>query len=135
MQTTMASIISSGKLRRTNLITSTYPSQYLIRYPCLFTAWLLLRCGADIDATDARRETPLAMLADDLGESEEVLLKLLYERNAEVIDITSWPMSETLIRAKTTASLKCLCARLIRKNGVSFEGSIGTSLAKFVEQR
>ena len=105
---------------------------------------MLLNYGADIDAMDAIGNTPLHALVGNSSEPDEALVNLLCDQGAHLdcvnaegktaLDIASSPEIATLIRNRMQISLKCLCARLIRKNGVPFEGSVGTSLAKFVEQ-
>ena len=107
------------------------------------TAQLLLNCGADIDARDARRNTPLHVLVGNSNEPEEALVNLLFARGAHLdfvnalsetaLDIASSPKIAALIRARMQISLKCLCARLIRKNRVPFEGRLNKPLEKFVE--
>ena len=140
----MTLIFAIGKRISTRRILSTYSCPYLNRYPCLFTARLLLDCGVDIDARDAGRNTPLHILAADGSEPDEALVDLLCDRGAHLdcvnamgetaLDIASCPQMAMLIKGRMQISLKCLCARLIRKNGIPFEGSFGTSLAKFVEE-
>ena len=106
------------------------------------TVQLLLNCGADIDARDARRNTPLQVLVGNSSEPDEALVNLLCDRGAHLdcvnadgetaLDIGSSLKIKALLKARMQISLKCLCARLIRMNGVPFEGRINKSLAKFV---
>lgn len=119
--------------------------QYLIyRYPCFHTARLLLQCGADIDTTTFEQNTPLHILVSNSDTYDESILQLLFDTNAHLdyanesgktpIDVAINSNIKQLLKARMTLSLKCLCARLIHKNNVSFYGKIGKSLATFVER-
>ena len=105
---------------------------------------MLLNCGADIDAMDAIRNTPLHVLVGNSSEPDEALFRLLYDCGAHLdcvnalgetaLDIATSLKIKALLRARMQISLKCLCARLIRQSEVPFEGRIPASLEKFVEQ-
>jgi ankyrin repeat protein len=72
------------------------------------------------------------------------LVNLLCDRGAHLdcvnalgktaLDIASSSKIAALIRARMQISLKCLCARLIRKSKMPFEERINKSLEKFVAQ-
>ena len=140
----MTLIFATGKLISTKRILSISRSQCSASYPCLSTARLLLNCGADIDASDARRNTPLHVLVGNSSEPDEALVNLLCDRGAHLdcvnvlsgtaLEIASSWKIKVLLKARMQISLKCQCARLIQKSEVPFEGRIATSLEKFVEQ-
>ena len=140
----MTLIFAIGKRISTRRILPTYSCPYLNRYPCSFTARLLLDCGVDIDARDAGRNTPLHILAADGSEPNEALVNLLCDRGAHLdcvnakgetaLDIASCPQMAMLIKGRMQISLKCLCARLIQRSEVPFEGRINKSLETFVAQ-
>ena len=140
----MILLVSAGKSTSTERIPWTCRIPCLNRYPCISTARLLLDCGADIDATDAIRNTPLHVLCENKDEPDEALVNLLCDRGAHLdcvnalgetaCDVASSSKIAMLLKSRMKISLKCLCARLIRKKEVPFEGSLNTSLAKFVEQ-
>jgi hypothetical protein len=50
------------------------------------------------------------------------------------VDLATMPNTYQLLRSKMNLSLKCLCARLIRKKNVLFQGKIGATLVSFVEK-
>ena len=140
----MTLIVLLGELLSVTLGTSMHAPECFVRYPCLSTALMLLNCGADIDAMDAIRNTPLHVLVGNSSELDEALVNLLCDRGAHLdcvnaggetaLDIASSPRIAALLRARMKISLKCLCARLIRKSEVPFEGRIATSLEKFVRK-
>ena len=140
----MTLIVFAGELLSVPLDTSTHVPECLIRYPCLSTARLLLNCGADIVAMDAIRNTPLHILVGNSSEPDEALFNLLCDQHAHLdcvnalgetaLQIARSPKIKALLKARTRISLKCLCARVIQKNGVPFKGRISTSLAEFVDQ-
>jgi len=111
----------------------------------LQTAHILLQCGADVNAIDAIRNTPLHVFASN-NESmcDESILKLLCDAGAHLdyvnslgetaFDLTSNPVIKQLLKSQMYLSLKCLCARLIRKNNLPYHGEFSTSLVNFVEK-
>jgi hypothetical protein len=104
----------------------------------------LLQCGADVNAIDTTGNTPLHELASNSSKCDENILELLCNAgthfdytNAEgqtPIDIALNSNTEQLLRTKMKISLKCLCARLIRKNDIPFHEKIATTLMNFVER-
>jgi hypothetical protein len=50
------------------------------------------------------------------------------------IDVASNSYVKQFLKARAKFSLKCLCAKLIQKNNISFHGKIAASLVKFVEK-
>lgn len=124
-----------------------FSENYIIlfsRYPCLRTIRILLQCVADIDATNIERFTPLHIFVSSSAGCNEKILQLLCDANAHLdygsesgerpIDMAFNTNIKQLLRAKMTLSLKCLCARLIRKDKVQFHGMILNSLAAFVQR-
>jgi hypothetical protein len=74
----------------------------------------------------------------------EAILKLLYNAGAHLdyastsgeipIDVAVNISMKQLLIARMTYSLKCLCARLIQKAKLPFQGTISHSLATFVNR-
>jgi len=114
------------------------------RYPCLLTARTLIQCGADVNATDIIRNTPLHVYVSSWIACDETILKILCDNGAHLdcvntlretaIDVALNVNTMQLLKSKMKLSLKCLCARLIQNNNVSFHGKIPISLVKFVEE-
>lgn len=116
----------------------------IFRYPCLLTARMLVQCGADINATDSIRSTPLHILVSNWITCDEILLKFLCDNGAHLdcvntlretaMDLISNGNTMQLLKSKMKLSLKCICARLIQNSNVSYHGKIPISLTKFVEE-
>jgi ankyrin repeat protein len=92
----------------------------------------LLQCGADVNAPDATGNTPLHMLASNSSICNETILQLLCDAGAHFdytnalgetpIDIAFNSNTKQLFQSKMKLNLKCLCARLIRKHDIPFDG-------------
>jgi hypothetical protein len=119
------------------------------RYPCHKTVSLLLQCGANIDAIDSRRNTPLHLIAQRKDHIENVLfiINLLCDSGRAhpdcVNDRGQTPLESALniyvkehLRAKIgVGRLKCLCARLIRQQEIPFQNyQFSSSLVNFIEK-
>lgn len=114
------------------------------RYPCLQTARTLLLCGADVNSSDAKRNTPLHVFVSNSRDNDEAILQLLCNANAHLdcvndfietpLDVAFDPKMKQLLKVKMKLSLKCLCARLIQKKNIPFHGIIANSLVTFVER-
>jgi ankyrin repeat protein len=117
---------------------------FYFRYPCGCTVRTLLQCGADVNVTDAIQNTPLHVFLSSSHRVNESILKILCDANPHLdyanvlgetpIDITSDPNIKQLLKKRMKLSLKCLCARLIQKNNISFHGKVSNSLVTFVEK-
>jgi ankyrin repeat protein len=117
---------------------------FQFRYPCLLTAHILVQCGADVNATDAIRNTPLHVLVSSWSICNEDILQFLCDNGAHLdcvnvlretaIDAALNVNTMQLLKSKMKLCLKCLCARIIQNNNVPFHGKISISLVKFVEQ-
>jgi Fem-1 family protein b len=114
------------------------------RYPCLHTVRILLQCGADVNASDALRNTPVHIFVSNSSDCNESILQLLCNANAHLdcanalrqtpIDMASSLNTKQLLKTRMKISLKCLCARLIQRNNIPFHGKIVNSLVIFVER-
>ncbi len=114
------------------------------RYPCLHTARTLLQCGADVNASNVERNTPVHVFVSNSSDCDESILQLLCDANAHLdcanalrktpMDMASNSNTKQLLKARMKLSLKCLCARLIQRNDIPFHGKIVNSLVNFVER-
>ncbi len=108
------------------------------------TVRTLLQCGADVNAIDTTRNTPLHVLASNSSICDETIFQILCNAGAHLdytnalgetpIDIALNSNTNQLLKTKSKISLKCLCARLIRKNDIPFHEKIATTLINFVER-
>jgi hypothetical protein len=105
------------------------------RYPCFRTVRTLLTYGADVNAIDAVRYTPLHVFVSNSRICDAgAHLDCVNARKETPVDIASNSNTKQLIRTKMKFSLKCLCSQLIQKNNVPFHGTISTSFVSFVEK-
>jgi Fem-1 family protein b len=114
------------------------------RYPCLHTVRILLQCGADINARNAIKNTPLHVFVSNSCIHYESIFQLLCNNGAHLdyanalgetpIDIATNANMQQLLKSRTKLCLKCLCARLIQKSNIPFHGNIAHSLVDFVTQ-
>lgn len=118
-----------------------------VRYPCWMTTRLLIDCGADVDALDSNKNTPLHVLAGQIPSSNVLkIIDLLcnagahldYVNRNEKTPVESVPlyhpmMIENLKKKMDISRLKCLCARVIRQQNFSIENILSTSLVSFVQ--
>lgn len=75
---------------------------------------------------------------------DDTIIRLLYEAGTHLdcvnalkeapISIASNLNIKQFLKTRAKLSLKCLCAKLIQKNNISFHGKIAASLIKFVEK-
>jgi len=122
---------------------------FLIRYPCHKTISLLLQCGANIDAIDSERETPLHLIAQRKNDIDNVLfiINLLCDtgkahpdcvnaRGQTPLESASNVYVKEHLRGKIGVSrLKCICARLIRQRKLPFQNKQFSSLlVNFIEK-
>ncbi|CAF0804188.1 unnamed protein product [Rotaria sordida] len=121
-----------------------YFIDFICKYPCLHTARLLLQCGADVNAIDVIRNTPLHIFVSNSNVVDDTIIQYLCDAGVHLdcvnalretpIDIATDLNMKQFLRARTKISLKCLCARLIQKNTILFHGKISNSLINFVKK-
>jgi ankyrin repeat protein len=114
------------------------------RYPSLSTVRLLLQCGADVNASNILRDTPIHVFVSNSNDCNESILQLLCNAGAHLdcanalgetpMDLATDIHTRQLLKARIKLNLKCLCARFIQKNEIPFHRKISHSLAHFVEQ-
>jgi Fem-1 family protein b len=117
---------------------------FVFRYPCLRTVRVLLQCGADVNAYNIERFTPLHIFVSNSASCDEAIFQLLCDADAHLdyasesgkipIDIAFNTKIKQLLKAKMTLSLKCLCARLIQKAKIPYHGKISNSLVTFIKR-
>ena len=108
------------------------------------TARILLQYDADVNAVDAMGNTPLHIVASNSTVYDESILEFLCDAGAHLdytntlgqtpVDIASNGEAKQWLISKMTISLKCLCARLIQKYTIPFDGKFSTSLTNFVKR-
>jgi ankyrin repeat protein len=116
----------------------------IFSYPCLRTVRILLQCGADANANNIERATPLHVFVSNAASCNDTILQLLCDAGAHLdyanelgetaVDIAFNTNIKQLLQAKLRLSLKCLCARLIQKAKVPFHGKVSNLLVAFIER-
>jgi ankyrin repeat protein len=112
---------------------------------------LLLSCGAPINARDSHRNTPLHMLArnqyEDYSDKQLNDIKTIFEMlltagaHLDAIGAAGTPEQcskydeiQSLFRAHPIQlSLKCLCARIIRRKHINYKNTVPKHLYSFIE--
>ncbi len=103
-----------------------------------------MQCGADVNANNIERFTPLHVFVSNSSSCNEIILQLLCDADAHLdyvsesgktpIDVALNANIKQLLQAKMKLSLKCLCASLIQKAKILFHGKISNSLVNFVKR-
>ncbi|XP_023037867.1 protein fem-1 homolog B isoform X2 [Drosophila willistoni] len=123
----------------------------MCRFPCYATALVLVHCGASTNAVDTNRNTPLHILVTKIHPSHDRqyemarILELFVEAGAH-LDAVNASGQTAAVACKQASlvnqlqtyqnahtSLKCLSARTIATNRLSFKGLIPTQLEAFIQ--
>lgn len=108
------------------------------------TTQMLLRCGAAVNAFDTARNTPLHIIVSNKWPCDESFVSLLCDAGAHLdfrntlgktpADLATVNNTRQFLRSKMNMNLKCLCARLIRRENVPLNEKLGSSLVAFVQK-
>ncbi|CAF1500788.1 unnamed protein product [Rotaria magnacalcarata] len=130
--------LSNRTLTRDRFISS------ICQYPCLNTSRLLLQCGANVNARNYVRDTPLHELVAMPNQIDNTLIQCLCDAGAHldyrnslgetVMDVAKTLEIKNFLKIRTKLSLKCLCARLIQNKTIPFHGKLANALVNFVEK-
>jgi len=118
------------------------------KFPCASTSKLLLQAGADPQATDRAKNTPLHVIVSykkvvsDFLTLHAIIMALL-ESGAHIDSVNAasqTPLSsaatgvaEIILSSQSKMSLKCLAAQSIRKYNLNYEGQVPLSLESFIK--
>jgi len=117
------------------------------KFPCSSTTKLLLQAGADPQAVDRAKNTPLHIIVSykkivsDFLTLHAIIMALL-ESGAHIDSVNAasqTPLSasatgvaEIILKSQSEMSLKCLAAQSIRKYNLSYQGQVPKSLESFI---
>ncbi|XP_047740597.1 protein fem-1 homolog B isoform X2 [Hyalella azteca] len=118
------------------------------KFPCASTARLLISCGANVNALDNARNSPLHLIVPYQKPISDFLtiyniIQGLVEAGAHMdivnsagltpMDCASTAVAEMILRLQQRLSLQCLAARALVNAGVPFKGRVPRALEAFVE--
>lgn len=118
------------------------------KFPCAATAKLLIRCGADVNAMDNERNTPLHVIVgynkaiSDFTILHSIIIDLI-EAGAHMdtvnnggltpYDVATTGVAKIILRTQTKLSLTCMAAQAIKAYNLPYYGNVPRSLESFIE--
>ncbi|XP_063980650.1 protein fem-1 homolog B isoform X2 [Diachasmimorpha longicaudata] len=118
------------------------------KFPCSATAQLLINCGADVNAMDNERNTPLHVIVtyqkpiSDFMTLHSIVLELVdagahmdivNSQGKTPYDAATTGVAEILLRTQTKLSLQCMAAKAVKTYNLSYSGNVPRSLESFIE--
>lgn len=117
------------------------------KFPCSSTTKLLLQAGADPQAVDRAKNTPLHIIVSykkivsDFLTLHAIIMALL-ESGAHIDSVnaasqtplaaSATGVAEIILKSQSEMSLKCLAAQSIRKYNLPYQGQVPKSLESFI---
>ncbi|XP_012222645.1 protein fem-1 homolog B [Linepithema humile] len=118
------------------------------KFPCAATARLLIRCGADVNAMDDERSTPLHVIVgygkaiSDFATLHSIIIDLI-EAGAHMDTVNNkgqtpynavaTGVAKIILRTQTKLSLTCMAAKAIKTYNLPYHGNVPRSLESFIE--
>lgn len=118
------------------------------KFPCAATAKLLIRCGADVNAMDNERNTPLHIIVgynkaiSDFATLHSIIIDLI-EAGAHMdtvnnagdtpYDVVTTGVAKIILRPRMKLSLTCMAAKAIKAYNLPYYGNVPRSLESFIE--
>ncbi|XP_021919435.1 protein fem-1 homolog B isoform X2 [Zootermopsis nevadensis] len=118
------------------------------KFPCASTAKLLIQCGANVNAMDQNRNTPLHIIVSyqkpisDFLTLHSIIMELT-EAGAHMdtvnahgetpFEAATTGVAEIILRTQTKLSLKCMAAKAVKTYNLTYQGQVPQSLESFIE--
>ncbi|GJQ66144.1 putative ankyrin repeat protein [Trypoxylus dichotomus] len=119
------------------------------KFPCAETARLLIQCGADVNAMDHDRNTPLHMIVNyhkpisDFMTLHSIIMDLT-EAGAHVDCVNirgetpldssaTGSVAEIILKTQAKLSLKCIAAMAVKSHKLIYHGHVPEVLESFIE--
>uniref|UniRef100_A0AAR5Q6D3 Protein fem-1 homolog B n=1 Tax=Dendroctonus ponderosae TaxID=77166 RepID=A0AAR5Q6D3_DENPD len=121
----------------------------ICKFPCAETTRLLIRCGANVNAMDNERNTPLHVIVNyhkaisDFLTLHSIITDLT--ENGAHTDIvnnkgetplessTTGSVAEIILKTQIKISLKCMAANAVKVNNIPYRGLVPSGLDEFIE--
>ncbi|XP_014249902.1 protein fem-1 homolog B isoform X2 [Cimex lectularius] len=120
-----------------------------ISFPCPKTTKLLLECGADVNALDKNRNTPLHTIATykrsirDFKTLHSIIthltdagahMDIVNLKGETPMDSANSALAEVIFQTQTKPPpLKCLAARIVANNRINYVGQVPVGLIPFIQ--
>jgi Fem-1 family protein b len=121
----------------------------ICKFPCAETTRLLINCGADVNAMDYERNTPLHVIVNyhkpisdfltlhsiitDLTEAG-AHLDCVNKRGETPLDSSATgSVAEIILKTQMKLSLKCMAANAVKHHKLTYQGQVPQALESFIE--
>ncbi|KAF5291326.1 hypothetical protein FQA39_LY03477 [Lamprigera yunnana] len=120
----------------------------ICKFPCVETTKLLIQCGADVNAMDVDRNTPLHIIVhyhkpiSDFATLHAIILTLS-QAGAHIdsvniqgetpLDSASTGVAEIILKTQAKLSLKCIAAKAVKAFNLTYQGQVPHALESFIE--
>ncbi|CAH1164240.1 unnamed protein product [Phaedon cochleariae] len=120
----------------------------ICKFPCAETTKLLIQCGANVNAMDDERNTPLHVIVNyhkavsdfmtlhsiitDLTENG-AHLDCVNKRGETPLESSATGVAEIILKTQMKLSLKCIAANAVRHHRLTYQGQVPQALESFIE--
>ncbi|XP_072376743.1 protein fem-1 homolog B [Diabrotica undecimpunctata] len=120
----------------------------ICKFPCKETTKLLLQCGANVNAMDNERNTPLHIIVQynkavsDFITMHSIITDLIEngahldcvnKYNETPLDISATGVAEIILKTQMKISLRCIAANAIKAYALTYRGQVPEALESFIE--
>ncbi|XP_019768802.1 protein fem-1 homolog B isoform X2 [Dendroctonus ponderosae] len=120
----------------------------ICKFPCAETTRLLIRCGANVNAMDNERNTPLHVIVNyhkaisdfltlhsiitDLTENG-AHTDIVNNKGETPLESSTTGVAEIILKTQIKISLKCMAANAVKVNNIPYRGLVPSGLDEFIE--